>query len=207
MATKTTNKQRKTNQEELIDILAFFQFLKKRMKLLLFGLLIGALAGWILSTFVISPKYTSYVDLYVTNNKKSETDSAEYNDIMAAQKLVNTYVVILQSNRVTQNVLTKINSDMTTEELINLTTFSSVQNTEVLRISVETKDPQMTKDICSTYMNVAQEAINSVVGAGSVKVISEPVLPEKPSFPSVPKFTAIGSSTKGSKNSTKRKRN
>ena len=78
MATKAANKQRKTNQEELIDILAFFQFLKKRMKLLLFGLFIGALAGWILSTFVISPKYTSYVDLYVTNNKKSETRSQEY---------------------------------------------------------------------------------------------------------------------------------
>ena len=56
MATKAANKQRKTNQEEIIDILAFFQFLKKRMKLLLFGLLIGTLAGWILSTFVSSPK-------------------------------------------------------------------------------------------------------------------------------------------------------
>ena len=40
--------------------------------------------------------------------------------IMAAQKLASTYVVILQSNRVTQNVLTKINSDMTTEELKRL---------------------------------------------------------------------------------------
>lgn len=192
MATKAANKQRKTNQEELIDILAFFQFLKKRMKLLLFGLLIGALAGWILSTFVISPKYTSYVDLYVTNNKKSETDSAEYNDIMAAQKLVNTYVVILQSNRVTQNVLTKLDLDMTMEELLVLTTFSSVQNTEVLRISVETKDPQLSKEICSTYMYVAQDAINSAVGAGSVKVISDPILPEKPSSPNVKMFTLVG---------------
>lgn len=192
MATKAANIQRKTNQEELIDILAFFQFLKKRMKLLLFGLLMGALAGWVLSMFVISPKYTSYVDLYVTNNKKSETDSAEYNDIMAAQKLVNTYVVILQSNRVTQNVLAKLNTDMTTDELINLTTFSSVQNTEVLRISVETKEPQLSKDICSTYMYVAQDAINSAVGAGSVKVISDPILPEKPSSPNVKMFTAVG---------------
>ena len=206
MATNAANKQKTNHQDDLIDILAFLLFLKKRIKLLIIGLLIGAAAGWALSTFVIPPKYMSSVDLYVTNNKKSENDSAEYNDIMAAQKLASTYVVILQSNKVTQNVLNKLNLDMTSEELLNLTSFSSVQNTEVLRISVETKDPQMTKDICSTYMNVAQEAINSVVGAGSVKVISEPVLPEKPSFPSVPKFTAIGSSTKGSKNSTKRKR-
>ena len=192
MATKAADKQSKTSQEDTIDLLEFFQFLKKRIKLLIFGLLIGAAAGWALSSLVISPKYTSYVDLYVTNNKKSETGSAEYNDIMAAQKLVNTYVVILQSNRVTQNVLTKLNLDITVEELLAMTTFSSVQNTEVLRISVETKDPQMSNDICRTYMYVAQDAINSAVGAGSVKVISDPILPEKPSSPNVKMFTAAG---------------
>ena len=192
MAIKAADKQSKTSQEAIIDLLEFFQFLKKRIKLLIFGLLIGAAAGWALSSLVISPKYTSYVDLYVTNNKKSETGSAEYNDIMAAQKLVNTYVVILQSNRVTQNVLTKLNLDITVEELLAMTTFSSVQNTEVLRISVETKDPQMSNDICRTYMYVAQDAINSAVGAGSVKVISDPILPEKPSSPNVKMFTAAG---------------
>lgn len=179
-------------QDDFIDILAFLQFLQKRVKLLTVGLIIGALAGWALSSFVIPQKYMSYVDLYVTNNKKSETDSVEYNDINAAQKLASTYVVILQSNNVTQDVLKRLNLEMTSEELLGMTTFTSVQNTEVLRISVETTDPQLTKDICSAYMYTAQNALGSVVGAGSVKVISEPTMPDKPSFPSIPKFTAIG---------------
>ena len=184
--------QNNMQQNNIFDVLVFLGFLQKRVKLLIFGLLLGAVAGWALSTFVIHPKYTSYVDLYITNNKKSETDSVEYNDINAAQKLASTYVVILQSNKVTQSVLTKLNTQMTGQELLDVTKFTSIQNTEVLRISVETKDPQLTKDICDAYMYTAQNALDSVVGAGAVKVISEPLLPDKPSSPSIPKFTAIG---------------
>ena len=191
MTNKNTT-QPEVQQDGVVDILTFLQFLRKRVKLLIVGLLIGGLAGWALSTFVIAPKYTSFVDLYVTNNKKGESDSVEYSDINASQKLVSTYVVILQSNKVTQDVLTRLNSDMTSEDLLGMTTFTSVQNTEVLRINVETKDPQLTKNICSAYMHTAQSALDSVVGAGSVKVISEPKMPDKPSSPSVPRFTVIG---------------
>ena len=190
--TNKSNTQTEVQQDGIIDILTFLQFLQKRMKLLIVGLLIGGLAGWALSTFVIAPKYTSFVDLYVTNNKKGDSDSVEFSDINAAQKLVSTYVVILQSNKVTQDVLTRLNSDMTSEQLLGMTTFTSVQNTEVLRINVVSEDPQLTKDICNSYMYTAQSALDSVVGAGSVKVISEPKLPDKPSSPSVPKFTLIG---------------
>ena len=49
-------------QDDFIDILAFLQFLQKRVKLLTVGLIIGALAGWALSSFVIPQKYMSYVD-------------------------------------------------------------------------------------------------------------------------------------------------
>ena len=190
--TNVNNPQNNMQQNDIMDVLMFLSFLQKRIKLLAVGLLVGALAGWALSSFVMHPKYTSYVDLYITNNNKSETDSVEYNDINAAQKLASTYVVILQSNKVTQNVLSRLGTEMSSEQLLGMTTFTSVQNTEVLRISVESKDPQLTKQICEEYMQTAQTALDAVVGAGSVKVISEPQLPEKPSSPNIPKFTAIG---------------
>ena len=179
-------------QVEYVDLLALLQILKNRKKVLVIGLIIGALTGWALSTFVVQPKYSSFVDLYITNTNKVETGAVDYNDINAAQKLVSTYVVILQSNQVTQDVLSDLRSDMSSEELLSKTTFTSVQNTEVLRISVETKDPQLTTDICNSYMKVAQTALDSVVGAGYVKVISKPIFPESPSYPSISKFTAIG---------------
>ena len=190
--TISNNRQSGAQVNNLSDALMFVGFLQKRIKLVALGLLFGLIAGWAASSFVIPPKYSSYVDLYITNNNKSETDSVEFNDINAAQKLAGTYVVILQSNKVTQSVLESLDSDMSSAKLLSMTKFTSVQNTEVLRISVETKDPQLTKDICDAYMYTAQNTLDSVVGAGSVKVISEPLYPDKPSSPSVIKFTAIG---------------
>ena len=73
-----------------------------------------------------------------------------------------------------------------------MTKFTSVQDTEVLRINVETKDSQLSKEICDAYMHTAQEALDSIVGAGSVKVISKPQLSQKPSYPNIPLFTSVG---------------
>ena len=188
----SSNVQGEVQKDEVFDILSFLQFLLTKMKLLVIGLIAGALGGWSLSMFVIPPKYSSYVDLYITNSKKTDSDSVGYNDITAAQKLASTYVVILQSNTVTKEVLKNVDSEMTIDQLLSVTSFTSVQNTEVLRITVETNDPQLTKEICDSYMNTAQNALDSIVGAGSVKVISKPKLPESPSSPSIRKYTAIG---------------
>ena len=187
-----TNKTKTVRQEDTIDLLEMAGYLLKHVRLLALGLLIGAVAGWALASFVIPPQYATFCDLYVTNTTKSDTEAVDYNDINASQKLVSTYMVILQSNKVTKTVLSKIDTEMTGEELLRVTTFSAVQNTEVLRINVETKDPDFSKEICDAYTETALSALDAVVGAGSVKVISEPQLPQKPSSPSVSGFTAIG---------------
>ena len=190
--TNVSNNQSNTQPNEFLSIMKFFGVLRKRIKLLAVGLLIGALAGWALATFVVEPKYSSYVDLYVKSKTETETDSVDYNDISSAQKLAGTYIVILQSNQVTTSVLSKVGKQMSIYDLLGVTRFTSVNNTEILRISVETDDPELTMEICQAYMYTAQEALDSIVGAGSVKVISEPIMPSLPSYPKVSKFTVTG---------------
>ena len=188
----TDNKQLERKPYNEIDPIQLLMYFKKRIRLLIVGLLLGGLAGWLAASFFIHPRYSSFVDLYITNNTKIETEAVEYNDINAAQKLVSTYMVILQSSTVTEDVLERVDADMSSEDLLKLTQFASVQNTEVMRIRVETEDPELTKSICDAYKDTALKALDDIVGAGSVKVISNPKFPTKPSYPSVPKFTMIG---------------
>lgn len=190
--TKVNNERAQAQQNEIIKTLNFLGFLKKHIKLLVAGVLLGALAGWVLSNYVVEKKYSSYVDLYIKNKTGEVTDSVEYSDISSAQKLAGTYMVILQSNKVTKSVTSKLDKQISSGELLRMTSFSSVQNTEVLRIYVSTNDPQLTKDICDAYMSTAQEALDSVVGAGSVKVISEPSYPSHYSYPNNKKFAMTG---------------
>lgn len=185
-------RQSNARQDELFDLLKFLNVLRKHFKYLIAGLLIGALAGWAFANYAVPKKYRSYVDLYITNKKELDSDSVNYNDLSSAQKLAETYAVILQSSEVTQNVMKRIPGRISADELLKGTSFTSVQNTEVLRINVQTKDPELSKDVCDAYMLTAQEALDSIVGAGAVKVISKPQVFRTPSSPSIPQYTVIG---------------
>lgn len=174
-----------------LDLTKIFKFLKDKSKTLILSMLLGGLLGFVISAFFITPKYTSFVDLYVTNN--TSTDSAlNINDITASQKLVSTYIVMLQTNSITDEVMKIMNVDMTKDEFLDMIEFTSVNNTEVLRISVETEDPQLSVNICKAYVKVAPDILGDIVGAGTVKIISWPKYAESPSFPNIPLFTIFG---------------
>ena len=175
-----------------IDPLEFAGYLYKNIKYLVLFLLVGGIIGFLISSFVIKPRYSSFVDLYVKNTTKTETDAVQYTDINASQKLVSTYMVILQSNVVTKKVRNQLGNQMTDAQLLKLVTFSSVNETEVLRIKAETTDPKLTVNICKAYKEIASEALDDIVGAGSVRVISEPIYPKGQSYPNVLNFSIYG---------------
>ena len=179
--------------DEWTLLLNILHHLKQKIHLIGLGTLVGIVAGLLLSTFIVPPKYTAFLDLYVTNASKVESDVVNINDLTAAQKLVNTYIVMLQANTVTDRVIEEIGrEDFTQEQLLKNVTFSSVNATEVLRITAKVEDPELAVDICRAYQNIASEVLESIVGAGSVKVISTPVLPQTPSSPNKAKYTLFG---------------
>lgn len=183
------------NEKDLeaeIDLMEIFSFLKGRWKSLLAILVLGALGGFSVSTFFMTPKYTSFVDLYVTNTTSTSDDSVNVNDITAAQKLVSTYIVMLQTNSVTDKILDDIDSDLTREEFLEMVDFSAVDSTEVLRITAETESSEFSVDICNAYAKIAPDILEDIVGAGSVKILSYPQYTDEPSSPNILMFTAVG---------------
>lgn len=177
-----------------IDILRFFYYLLQRWVSLLLAIVLGGLVGFALSSFVIHPRYESSAMLYVTTrDASSDSTAVNISDINASQKMVDTYIVMLQTNSVTSDVLKKVpNNNLTERQLKKFISFSAVNNTEVLKITVETEDPKLSLDICTAYADVASRALEDIVGSGTVKPIGEPTLAVSPSFPSVPKFTLLG---------------
>ena len=193
-----------------IDILKIMRYLLRRWKSLFAVAILGGIIGFLISSFILTPKYTSIADLYVTNKNTVDSSNVNINDINASQKLVDTYIVMLQTNSITDKVLEELkrkpsvpsNSDLTAEDgaqdveiqesaLLSYLTFSSVNKTEVLRITVETEDPKLSYRICKAYSDVASKSLENIVGSGSVTILSHPKLPKFQSFPSVPKFTVL----------------
>lgn len=194
-STVTVKERSEFTQE--IDWVKLLRNLQRRWKLLVTVTVLGAVLGFVLSSFVIAPRYQSISDLYVTNKNDKAVSVGDENtvniqDITASQKLVDTYIVMLQTNSVTDKVLRKLqDKEMTEDQLLKYLTFSSVNNTEILRMTVETESPELSLKICKAYTDVATQSLEDIVGAGSVSVLSTPTLPVAPSYPSVPKFTAM----------------
>ncbi|MEG2679649.1 MAG: GNVR domain-containing protein, partial [Oscillospiraceae bacterium] len=109
-----------------------------------------------------------------------------------SQQLVQTYIVILTSNSVLNQVSEQLDSAYSAAELREMLTASSIDNTETFKISVTNEDPEMAQKIANTLADVAPKEIIRVVKAGAVEVIDYATLPGNPTSPKIAINTAIG---------------
>ena len=132
--------------------------------------------------------------LYVNNNNQySGASNVNLNDINASQKLVNTYIVILQNDRIMEQVAKRC--DLIYDELKDIKkmfAMKAVNNTEVFSVTVTSKSPELSARMANTMAEMAPDEIIRVVKAGSVEVISQAEPPQKASGPNTLRNTVIG---------------
>ena len=178
-----------TNEISLQEI---FMILWNKVWVIILCTLIGGVAAFGISAFVLDPTYTSRVSMYVNSNTERENTIASLNDINASQKLVSTYIEILKSDNVLSKVITETGFHYTPEQIRKMLTASAVNGTEIFEVKITTEDANEAAVIANTIAAVAPEEIIRVVKAGSVDLIDEAVPATKPSSPNVLLNTIIG---------------
>ena len=104
-------------------------------------------------------------------------------DLTSAVKLLDTYTVVVKSNKVLDVVSERLAQDypfITPQYIASTISMSSVAETGVVSVSCVAPDPQLATDICNTVMDVAPEEIKRVVSAGSIEIIDKATVPTKP---------------------------
>ena len=180
---------KETNEISLQEI---FMILWNKVWVIILCTLIGGVAAFGISAFVLDPTYTSRVSMYVNSNTERENTIANLNDINASQKLVSTYIEILKSDNVLSKVITETGFTYTPEQIRKMLTASAVNGTEIFEVKITTKDANEAAVIANTIAAVAPEEIIRVVKAGSVELIDEAVPATSPSSPNVLLNTIIG---------------
>ena len=172
------------------DIISIFL---KRLWLIVILALLGGTIAYSYSQYVIPKKYTAKVTMYVSNPTERQVTAG---DISFAQKLVDTYLVILKSNVVLNTVSNKINGvtskPYTAGQIRGMLRAASVSGTEVFEVAVSCDVPEDSKLIADTISAIAPDEIIRVVKAGNVEVIDTADTPKDPSSPNVPQNTIIG---------------
>ena len=178
-----------TNEISLQEI---FMILWNKVWVIILCTLIGGVAAFGISAFVLDPTYTSRVSMYVNSNTERENTIASLNDINASQKLVSTYIEILKSDNVLSKVITETGFTYTPGQIRKMLTASAVNGTEIFEVKITTEDANEAAVIANTIAAVAPEEIIRVVKAGSVELIDEAVPATSPSSPNVLLNTIIG---------------
>ncbi len=175
--------------EIVIDISVLWNVFRSHFVSITLCGILTAVIVFALSQYVIPKKYTSEVLFYVENNT-NQSDTLNYNDITAAQKLVNTCEVIFTSEYTMSLVEEKLGEDFGFKpEMVSI---SAVNNTEVLSISVESESAEKSVKIGEAFAEIAPQEFLRVVKSGAIEMIADASYPKEFSFPNVTLFTVGG---------------
>lgn len=178
-----------------IDLSHLLKKLWQKAWLIAICSILAAAIGFSYSAFFITPKYSSSVLLYVNNSSFSLGNtnfSISSSEISAAQSLVKTYIVILKNRTTLEKVIEKANVSYTYEELYSMVNASSVNNTEVLQVSVTGTDPYEAAKIVNCIAEVLPQRISEIIEGSSMEIVDVGVPHLQKVSPSITKYTVVG---------------
>lgn len=177
-----------------IDIVGILYAIRSKIVYIILATLICATVSGCITEFLIKPQYSTSCTMYVySNTDRVSTDSSiGASELDASKQLVNTYIVILKSDNVLEKVIEELNLDAKPEDIRGLISCEQIDETEVFRVTVRSKDAVLSTNIANAIAQVAPEEIVRVVKAGGVEVVDYAKVPQSPSSPNLVKNLILG---------------
>ncbi|VDN46228.1 Capsular polysaccharide biosynthesis protein [Petrocella atlantisensis] len=164
---------------EEIDLLELIKTLWKRKWIIIACVILAALMAFSYTRFAITPMYESKTTLMVNGSKSSGlsdiASSFDLGSINMSQKLVVTYSEIVQSRIVLEQVINRLELDLTYGQLLERITSVPVKNTEILQISVKHEDPEQAALIANTITDVFIKEVMRIIKADNVEIIDKAI--------------------------------
>lgn len=148
------------------------------------------LAAFTVTEYMIAPKYEATISMYV-NNKTEMATSLTTSDVAAAKSLVDTYITIIESNSVLNDVAANAKFECTPGQIKQMMSAKALNSTEVFEVSITTTSPEKSVEIANLLADLAPNKITEIVDGSSVKIIDRATMPIEPVSPSLSKNIAI----------------
>lgn len=168
--------------------------LKKRVVGVIIAGLVCAAIMFGYTTLFLTPQYTATSKLYVYNGRTNNQSYLSSADLTAAKSLVDTYIVILKSDSLLDEVSERLQSEykgLNSTKILKMISASSVNQTEAFNVSITSDNPKMSMDIVNTIIDCLPEEFKRIVKVGSIEVIDRAKLPTVPEWP-LKKNMALG---------------
>ncbi len=173
-------RERKYEMKNTYSIRNLIALLMSKIWLIIIVTVVFGAGSFLISKFMINPRYESFTTMYVKNNSVSTEKDAnvDLNDLNASKSLASTYITVLKSNAVMKQVGVKLTELYDMDDLALL---FNIKNNEITVSSIK-----------NSFTEIAPEFLIRVVGAGSVEIIDYASPDKEPVSPNVPLVSVIG---------------
>lgn len=184
--------------EEEIDLKNVIQMFWDRKVGIVIIILLCIVAGYVYTTFFVSPVYKATSTAILTSNAEGKGDSGGVTptEVTLNNSLLSTYREIATSDSVVSKVINNLGlniSDSTIKKQISVT---SATNSQVIQITVENADPSLAAKIANEIRSVFTERVAELIDMQNIKPLDDAKVPTTPSNVNHTKdivmFAAIG---------------
>ena len=168
--------------EEEIDLKSIFQMLCDRKIAIIAIILICIVAGFIYTTFFVSPVYQATSTAILTSNSGEEGQvSVTQSEVTLNNSLLSTYQGIATSDSVVSKVISNLGLNISADTLKSQITVTSTTNTQIIKITVENADPSLAAKIANEIRQVFTERVAELYDMQNIKPLDDAKVPTSPS--------------------------
>lgn len=184
--------------EEEIDLKNIFQMFWDRKVSIVIIILLCIVAGYVYTTFFVSPVYKATSTAILTNNTEGEEgkSAVTQTEVTLNNSLLSTYRGIATSDSVVSKVISNLGLKISADTLKNEISVTSATNTQIIQITVENADPSLAAKIANEIRQVFTERVAELYDMQNIKQLDDAKVPTAPSninhSKDIVMFAAIG---------------
>lgn len=162
---------------EEINLKEVYSYFKSRLLWMILAIVVIVIIGNVYTILTRIPMYQSNTTIVLVGESKKEYSQT---DSQLNQNLIGTYSEIITSRKVLQQVIDNLKLKMTVDELSQNITTSSVEDTEIIRITVNNEKKKMAVKIADEVASVFSEEIQDIYNLENVAIIDKAEVAKEP---------------------------
>lgn len=168
---------------EQIELKEILFTIKKRFLLITLITLFTTLVSAGVSYFVIKPVYKANISVIIGKQDTVSAANSQLNDLTMYQKSVKTYTVLATSRTVAEDIIKKLNLDISNDELISMISATSNADTEFINLTVKSKDPALAVNVANQLAKSLKEVSKTIKNQDLVNLVDDAAFPTSPDSP------------------------
>ena len=161
---------------EEINLAEVFDYFKSKILWIIIAIVAILIIGNVYTIITRVPMYESDTTIVLSGNK----DSYNSTDSQINQNLIGTYREIIKSRRVLSQVIKNLKLKMSVDELSNNITATSVEDTEIIKITVANEKAKDAQRITDEVAKVFSKEVQDIYNLENVTIIDKADLANKP---------------------------